>query len=151
MELHGDESLPYWRRAYDLAMVGEYLPEEVFTDWTEARRVVVMGALRQSVHALCHRYIMQYGTQGHAEAMRILQHYLSEYLVDEDALRVLMELFGAQERFQEAEAWFYRTKRAVEADGEHWMRARWMCGDTSKGNRFIVVCVTNSLCIRSHL
>jgi hypothetical protein len=117
MELGGDEALPYWQRAYDLAMAGEYLSEEAFTDWTEARRMAVRGALRQSVHALSRRSIMQYGTQGQAEAMRILQHYLSEYPTDEDALRVLMELFGIQERFQEAEAWFQRTKRSVEADG----------------------------------
>jgi hypothetical protein len=117
MELHGDNALPYWQGAYELAMPGVYLPEEAFSDWAEEHRVAVMGALRQSVHALSRLYLMQYGTRGHAEAMRILRNYLAQHPADEDALRVLMELFGTQERFQEAEEWFQRTKRYVEAEG----------------------------------
>lgn len=117
MERCGDDALPFWERAYELASQGTYLPEEAYSDWAERRRSAVTGALRQSVHALKRLYLTHYGEQGQAEVIRLLQGYLLHFPTDEDALRSLMELLGGQERFQEVELMFTRTKQVVEEDG----------------------------------
>jgi hypothetical protein len=117
MERYGDDALLFWERAYELASQGVYLPEEVYSDWTEPRRSAVMGALSQSVHALKRLYLIHFGKQGQAEIMRLLRNYLLQFPTDEDALRSLMELLGEQERFQEVQQVFTRTKRYVEEEG----------------------------------
>lgn len=77
-----------------------------------------MGALRQSVHALKRLYLVRYGEQGQAEVMRMLRDYLFQFPTDEDALRTFMELLGQQERFQEVQQMFERTKCYVEEEGD---------------------------------
>jgi len=52
MERFGDDALPFWERAYQLASRGAYLPDEPYSEWAETRRGEVEGHLRQSVHAL---------------------------------------------------------------------------------------------------
>ncbi len=114
LERYGDDPLPYWQRAYELARRGEYLSEERYTDWTEPRRAEVRGALRQSVHALTHAYLRQPVGQGQAE--RLLRDYLLRFPTDEDALRWLLELLCGQERFHDLAEWFERSRRAVEEE-----------------------------------
>ncbi len=101
MERYGDDSLLFWERAYQLASQGLYLPEEAYSDWTEPRRSAVIGALRQSVHALKRLYFVRWGEQAQDEVVRMLRDYLLQFPTDEDALRTFMELLGQQERFQE--------------------------------------------------
>jgi hypothetical protein len=61
---------------------------------------------------------MRYGEQGQAEVVRMLRDYLFQFPTDEDALRTFMELLGQQERFQEVQQMFERTKRYVEEEGQ---------------------------------
>jgi hypothetical protein len=115
LERFGDDALPYWERAYQLASRGTYLAEEPYSEWAEPRRAEVRGALRQSVHALSHAYLRQPGGQGQAE--RLLRDYLIRFPTDEDALRWLLELLCGQERFHDLAQWFERSRRAVEEEG----------------------------------
>jgi hypothetical protein len=43
MERFGDNGLPFWQRAYDLAKCGEYLPAEMYSPWTSFRRGEIAG------------------------------------------------------------------------------------------------------------
>jgi hypothetical protein len=115
LERFGEDALPFWERAYELARRGEYLSEEPYSDWAEPRRAEVRGALRQSVHALTHAYLRQPGGQGQAE--RLLRNYLIRFPTDEGALRWFLELLCGQERFHDLAEWFERSWRAVEEEG----------------------------------
>jgi hypothetical protein len=117
LERFGEDGLPFWERAYELARRGEYLLEEPYTEWTEPRRAEVRGALGQSVHALTRAYLGRYGESGQAEVLRLLCDYLLRFPMDEDALRQLLELLARQERFHELAQWFERSRRAVEEEG----------------------------------
>ena len=117
MERFGDDAFPYWERAYHLASQGTYLPEDLYSDWAEARRLAVFGSLRQSVRALARLSLIRYGERGQSEAIRMLWTYLLQFPTDEDALRCLMELLGWQERFQEVQQIFLRTQRHIEEEG----------------------------------
>jgi hypothetical protein len=116
MERFGDDAFPYWERAYHLASQGIYFPEDLYSDWTESRRVSISGSLRQSIHARARLHLEHPQEQGHAEVIRMLWDYLALFPLDEDALRWLMELLGQQERFQEVAQIFLRTQRHVEKE-----------------------------------
>lgn len=117
LERHGDNAHSFWERAYQLASQGTYLPEEGYSDWAEPRRLSVTRSLRLCVHALMNLYRRQYGEKGQCEVIRMLQSYLLQFPDDEDALCVLMKILGQQERFQEAEQFYLRTKNAVDRNG----------------------------------
>jgi hypothetical protein len=117
LERFGEDGLPFWERAYELARRGEYLLEEPYTEWTEPGRAEVRGALGQSVHALTRAYPGRYGESGQAEVLRLLCGYLLRFPMDEDALRQLLELLARQERFHELAHWFERSQHAIEEDG----------------------------------
>ncbi len=118
MERYGDDALPLWERAYHLASQGVYLPDDLYCDWAEPRRMAVTAALRQGVHALKRSYLARYGESGQAELLRILENYLVSFPTDEDVLRSLMEVLGGQERFHEVEQWVLRTQHALEEEGQ---------------------------------
>lgn len=119
MERYGDDSLPFWQRAYELATCGVYLAEEVYSDWPKSRRAETTGHLRQAVHALSRLYLERYGKAGEEEALLVLRSYWQHYQTDEDALRQLMELLGKRERFQEALAYYKQLEEVlVEEESE---------------------------------
>ena len=106
MDRFGDESLPFWQRAFDLLTRGPLLADEPYAEWVTERREMHEGYYRQCVHALSQLYMARYGNAGKAEALLLLRTYWQEHKADEDALRPLLELLGEQERYQEAEAYY---------------------------------------------
>jgi tetratricopeptide (TPR) repeat protein len=107
-------ALPSWERAYHLASGGPYLPDEVYSDWTNGLREEVEGYLRQSVHALSRLYLACYGEAGEEELQIILRNYWLAHKTDEDVLRPLMELLGKQERYGEALDYYTQCEAALQ-------------------------------------
>jgi DNA-binding SARP family transcriptional activator len=103
MERFGDDSLPFWERAYTLLKRGPFLLDEPSATWAQGKRTELEGYYRHCVHVLSRLYLTRYGDAGKSEALLLLQTYWQHHITDEDALRPLMELLGEQERYQEAE------------------------------------------------
>jgi hypothetical protein len=51
------------------------------------------------------------------EALLRLRIYWQQHQTDEDALRVLLEMLGERERYQEAERYYEQAREALECDG----------------------------------
>jgi DNA-binding SARP family transcriptional activator len=114
LDRFGHDSLSLWERAYQLAARGTFLPEEQYSDWVLARRERVEGQYRQCVHRLVH-LLREVGA--YEEALLRLRGYWQQHQTDEDALRVLVEMLGERERYQEAEGYYEQTRVALERDG----------------------------------
>ena len=113
MDRFGDESLPFWQRAFDLLTRGPLLCDEPYADWVTERRELHDGYYRQCVHALSHLYMARYDEAGKSEALLLLRTYWQQHKTDEDALRPLLELLGEQERYQEAEKYYSQFLQAL--------------------------------------
>ncbi|MEO9030675.1 MAG: bacterial transcriptional activator domain-containing protein, partial [Ktedonobacteraceae bacterium] len=118
LERFGDNPLSYWERSYQLAKRGMYLPNEAYSGWGETRRSDVAGMLRQSVQALARLCIAQHGGAGEEEALLILRSYWLENPLEEDVLRVLMELLGRRERYHEALKYYKQLCALLEAENQ---------------------------------
>ncbi|HEU5381873.1 MAG TPA: bacterial transcriptional activator domain-containing protein [Ktedonobacteraceae bacterium] len=118
MERFGDNPLPFWQRAYELAKRGEYLPDEVYGEWASVKREQIAGMLRQSVQALARLYADQNDKASEEEALLLLRTYWQEHPHDEDALRLLMELLGRRECYQEALAYYEKLCALLKEEGE---------------------------------
>ncbi|HEU5379900.1 MAG TPA: bacterial transcriptional activator domain-containing protein [Ktedonobacteraceae bacterium] len=118
MERFGDDPLPFWQRAYELAKRGEYLPDELYGEWASVKREQIAGLLRQSVQALARIYTAQHDQASEEEALLLLRSYWHEHPHDEDALRPLMELLGKRDCYQEALAYYEKLCALLEEDGQ---------------------------------
>jgi DNA-binding SARP family transcriptional activator len=93
-----EQALVLWETAYDLAR-GEFLPHEIYADWTSLRRERLRAKTRLCLHRLAALYREQ---QRESEAIEILHPWLLENPHDLDALRLLVPLLMGQQRYQEA-------------------------------------------------
>lgn len=118
MERFGDNSLPFWQRAYELAKRGEYLPDEIYGEWASAKREEIAGMLRQSVQALARLYAEKQDKASEEEALLLLRSYWNDHPRDEDVLRPLMELLGRRDCYQEALT-YYERLCALLAEDDH--------------------------------
>jgi tetratricopeptide (TPR) repeat protein len=118
MERFGDDPLPFWQRAYELAKRGEYLPGEACSKRAEARREEIAGLRRQSVLALARLFTEREGRAGEEQALVLLRSYWTAHPRDEDILRPLMELLGRRECYQEALDSYAKLCRVLEEDGQ---------------------------------
>ncbi|HEY1247686.1 MAG TPA: bacterial transcriptional activator domain-containing protein [Nitrososphaera sp.] len=112
-----DESLPFWERAYTLAMQGVYLVDEAYSDWAKDKRNEVQGYLRQCVQVLYRHYLSRFGKQGEERAILLLRRYVLAHPTEEDALRPLMELLGKRECYQEALEYYQRLCESLKDEG----------------------------------
>ncbi|HEU5384076.1 MAG TPA: bacterial transcriptional activator domain-containing protein [Ktedonobacteraceae bacterium] len=118
LERFGDDPLPFWQRAYELAKRGEYLPDELYGEWASVKREQVAGMLRQSVQALARLYSETRDKASEEESLLLLRTYWQEHPHDEDALRPLMELLGRRECYQEALGYYEKLCALLEEEGE---------------------------------
>jgi len=93
-----EQALALWESAYDLVR-GEFLPHEIYADWTSLRRERLRAKTRLCLHRLAALYREQ---QRESEAIEILHPWLLENPHDLDALRLLVPLLMGQQRYQEA-------------------------------------------------
>ena len=117
-EPFGDDPLPFWQRAYELAKQGDYLPDEVYSEWAEARREEIAGLRRQCVLALARLFTEREGRAGEEQALVLLRSYWTEHPRDEDILRPLMELLGKRECYQEALSSYEKLCDLLSEDGQ---------------------------------
>ncbi|BCL79606.1 hypothetical protein ccbrp13_20710 [Ktedonobacteria bacterium brp13] len=113
-ERFGQDALPLWEQAYQLGSRGQFLPEEVYSDWAKARREDLTGQYRQCVHRLSTLLRERGATE---QALLRLRTYWQANPTDEDALRPLMEILGEQERYQEAENYYQQLLLALTEQG----------------------------------
>jgi DNA-binding SARP family transcriptional activator len=117
MERFGDDALPFWQRAFELAKRGPFLvdnPYDPYASWIIEQRERLEGYSRQCVHAIARLYLAEHGESGEAEALLLLRTYWQSHPTDEDALRPLMELLGKQERYQEAEDYYQQCLKTLD-------------------------------------
>src|SRR5579859_2376003 len=93
-ERFGENPLPYWERAYQIASRGRFLVDEPLSDWAKARREAADDHLRQCVHALARLYLASSGERGEEHVLLLLRTYCREYRTDEDALWPLLQLLN---------------------------------------------------------
>ena len=117
MERFGDDALPFWQRAFELAQRGPFLLDDPYIEWAQERRSEIEGHYRQSVHALARLFISHHDKAGEEKALLLLRTYWQQHTLDEDALRPLIELLGKQERYQEAEEYYQQCVLALQEEG----------------------------------
>jgi tetratricopeptide (TPR) repeat protein len=110
-ERFGQDALSLWEQAFQLASRGDFLPEELYSDWATSRRESVVGQYRQCVHRLT--ALLREGGATEQAVLR-LRTYWQAHPADEDALRPLLELLGEQERYQEAEDYYQQCVVALD-------------------------------------
>jgi DNA-binding SARP family transcriptional activator len=118
MERFGDNPLPFWQRAYELAKRGEYLPDKIYGEWSTPKREEIAGLLRQSVQALARLYAEKQDKASEEEALLLLRSYWQQHPRDEDVLRPLMELLGRRDCYQEALTYYEKLCSLLEEDGQ---------------------------------
>ena len=97
-ELRGQSPIPPLEMALSLAR-GEFLEDDLYTEWSQGRRHTVNGARRRAQYQLVRLY-QQDGCEAQAE--ELLFTMLEEDPTDEDTLCHLMVLLVEQDRRQEA-------------------------------------------------
>ncbi len=117
LERFGDDPLPSWERAYQLASRGTYLSEEPYSEWAEVRREEVEGHLRQCVHALARLWLARYGASAEEEVLHLLRGYWPRHPDDEDVAWGLMDLLGRRGRYQEALDIYARFEQSLAEEG----------------------------------
>src|SRR5579884_4212562 len=117
LERFGDDPLPQWERAYQLASRGTYLSEEPYSEWAEVRREEVEGHLRQCVHALARLWLARQGEAAEEEVLHLLRGYWPRHPEDEDVAWGLMDLLGRRGRYQEALDIFACLEQSLEEQG----------------------------------
>ena len=111
-ESEGQDALPYFEAAQQL-LQGEFLEEDVYIDWTQARR----NRIDTSRHRLLHKLTELYQQRGFIDqAESLLQTHLAINPTDEDILCRLMLVLAQQERRQEALNLYRRTVRVLQEE-----------------------------------
>jgi DNA-binding SARP family transcriptional activator len=111
----GDDPLPFLETAYRLGSRGKFLVEEPYSTWAEERREELEGTWRLCVHQITRLY----RERGRIfEAELAVRSYWTAHLMDEDALRLLLDILGEQERYQEAQECYRKTCQLREQEGE---------------------------------
>jgi DNA-binding SARP family transcriptional activator len=103
------QSLLLWKHAYDLWQ-GTYLPGDRDRRWTEARRLELESLYSLCVQRLCFLYRT---CDQSVEAERILRHYWSTHLTDEEMLSQLMELTALRGKRLTALRFYQESARAL--------------------------------------
>jgi DNA-binding SARP family transcriptional activator len=111
----GGDPLPFLEAAYSLGARGTYLSEELYSPWSEEQREKIAGTFRLCVHQLG-RLALSRGQLMQAELY--VRAYWAAHMDDEDALRLLMDILGEQERYQEAQQCYRLTCQVREQEEE---------------------------------
>jgi DNA-binding SARP family transcriptional activator len=108
------DALPCWEEAYRLAQRGQFLEDNLYQDWTQARRDTLHGKMSECVYALADLYS---GQQRYDLARELLWEMVEAHPDDEDALYRLLLLLERQERYQAAWERYQRAKDLLAQDG----------------------------------
>lgn len=108
------DALPCWEEAYRLARRGQFLEDNLYQDWTQARRDTLHGKMSECVYALADLYS---GQQRYDLARELLWETVETHPGDEDALYRLLLLLERQERYQAAWQLYQRAKDLLAQDG----------------------------------
>jgi DNA-binding SARP family transcriptional activator len=111
----GGDPLPFLEAAYSLGARGTYLSEELYSPWAEEQREKIAGTFRLCVHQLG-RLSLERGHTMQAELY--VRSYWATHMSDEDALRLLMDILGEQERYQDAHECYRLTCQVREQERE---------------------------------
>ncbi len=110
-----DDPLPCLETAYQIGSRGTYLAEKPYSDWAKPRREELEGAFRLCVHQIGRLYLERGSL---LEAELAVRKYWTTHMTDEDALRLLMDILGEQQRYQEAFSCYQQTCRLRQEEGE---------------------------------
>jgi DNA-binding SARP family transcriptional activator len=105
----GSESVAYYEKACNLCR-GPFLVEDMYADWSSARR----EQLRQIYVTMCHALTEYYlRLQRYDDAARWTSSILKEDHCDEAAHRQLVQIYAAQGRRSEALRQYYRCEQIL--------------------------------------
>lgn len=107
------DALPCWEEAYRLARRGQFLEDNLYQDWAQARRDTLHSKLSECVYALADLYS---GQQRFDLARELLWEMVETHPGDEDALYRLLLLLERQERYQAAWQLYQRAKDLLAQD-----------------------------------
>jgi DNA-binding SARP family transcriptional activator len=111
-ERREENTLPLWEAAQEL-VTGEFLEDDPYRSWAQARRHILNAARHRCVHRLADLYLARNMPD---QAERLLQEVVIEDLTDEDALCHLMALLEQQGRNQEAWRLYQQTVRVLDEE-----------------------------------
>lgn len=114
-EIRNENAIPLWEQAYSLLSAGDYLPEEIYSDFSAKKRLEVSGHLRQSIHALARLYL-DGSNRGKERALFILRSYWINHPMDEDAFCLLAKLLIQLQRYQEAREAYQLLQSSLESE-----------------------------------
>jgi DNA-binding SARP family transcriptional activator len=97
-ESQGQDPLPLLEAAHALAR-GEFLEDDVYSEWAQGRRLTINGARHRVLYKLAELYLKE---QRVSQAEELLFAFLEEKPTDEDVLCRLMILLAERGRRQEA-------------------------------------------------
>jgi DNA-binding SARP family transcriptional activator/tetratricopeptide (TPR) repeat protein len=110
---HPEEALALWEAASPLTQ-GPFLPDDLYSDWSQVRRRTREGHRRLCIHRLAD---LSLSRNRREEAEVVLRTFWAENPTDEDALCRLMQLLAQQERTEEALLLYVQSKRAIQEEG----------------------------------
>lgn len=111
-ERRGEDPLPLWEAAYRLG-TGEFLEDERYSSWAQARRHRLNAARHRCVHRLVELYLARNMTD---QAETLLQAVVMDDPTDEDALCRLLLLLQEQGRYQEALQLYQHTVSVLDEE-----------------------------------
>jgi DNA-binding SARP family transcriptional activator len=113
-EDRGEDALPLWEQAFGLVQ-GDFLPQDRYADWAQARRERLQARYRHCLYHLTARYAQQGRIN---KALSLIHPYVIAHPADQDALCLLVPLLAEQRRYDEALRCAERYEQDVREYGE---------------------------------
>ncbi len=110
---HQEDAVSWWERAYAIGKAGSFLPDDVYREWTNARRLSHEMLFPRCVRRLAECYINE---ERYGEAEEVLRPYWTTHLTDEDMLALLMQTLQVQGLEKEALQCYEQSVRALDEE-----------------------------------
>ena len=110
---HQEEVVVWLERAYELGKAGSFLPDDVYREWTNARRLSHEMLFPRCVRRLAECYVAE---ERYGEAEEVLRPYWTTHLTDEDMLTLLMQILQVQGLEKEALKCYEQSVSALDEE-----------------------------------
>ncbi len=108
-----EEAVMWLERAYDLGKAGTFLPDDIYREWTNTRRLSHELLFPRCIRRLAEYYIAE---ERYGEAEEVLRHYWLTHLTDEEMLMLLMQTLQVQGLEKEALKCYEQSVSALDEE-----------------------------------